>query len=176
MEFLTALFLLLVFGAIFGGKKGKRSRRKKRPSSRTTSSKSTAPTKRTPARRPKNLPPSETELLLQQAIETGEVLTVAYEGGTQPGTTRQIHPLKLHNDKVRAYCYSSKAEKDFFIAKIKPQPAGTQTSYEDLAADGSLDSIEVFKSAYLYRFKARGWTVDHTDECIKLFDHFKNKK
>lgn len=176
MEFLTALILLLVFGAIFGGKKGKRTRRTKGSSTRAKSPKPTARPKRALAKRAKGSPPSETELLLKQAIQTGEVLTVAYEGGTQPGTTRQIHPLKLHNDKVRAYCYSSKAEKDFFIAKIKPQPPGTETSYEDLAGDGSLDSVEAFKSAYLYRFKARGWTIDHTDDYVKLFDHFKNKK
>src|SRR5690554_7519764 len=50
MEFLTALILLLVFGAIFGGKKGKRRPRKKASSTRA---KTRTPATRMAAREPK---------------------------------------------------------------------------------------------------------------------------
>lgn len=183
MEFLTALFLLFVFGAIFGAKKGKR--RSRRKTSNRQSSPTKRPTPAAPTSKPKSnprpasikkSPPSETERRLLEAVKSGELLTVAYDGGTQPGATRQIHPLKMFHNKVRAYCYSSNAEKDFFISKIKVQPAGTAVSYEDLAADGALDSVETFKAKYLPLFQARGWTIDHANESVKLFDHFKNKK
>jgi hypothetical protein len=48
---------------------------------------------------------------LQNAIETGELLTVIYHGGHAPGTKRKILPRRLHEDLVYA--------KDFGETQIK---------------------------------------------------------
>jgi len=175
MEFLTGLFIIFILAAIFGPKKGKRKRRSASAARRRSAGR--------PARRvetkssgTRNRRPSETERLLREAMKTGEVLTVSYAGGTQPGATRRIHPLRFHHDKVRAYCYSSNAEKDFFVDKMSVQPDGAEASYEDLGANGSLNSVEAFKAEYMPAFQSRGWTIEHGDNYIKLFDHFKNMK
>lgn len=58
------------------------------------------------------------ESVLQEAITTGEVLRIRYEGGSQPGAERDISPISLKEGKVRARCYSSNAVKLFVIDKI----------------------------------------------------------
>jgi predicted DNA-binding transcriptional regulator YafY len=59
------------------------------------------------------------EASLKEAIETGEVLKVRYHGGSQPGALREIAPISVNGDKVRARCYSSDAVKTFVIGKVE---------------------------------------------------------
>ncbi|MCP1319566.1 hypothetical protein [Vreelandella lionensis] len=59
------------------------------------------------------------EASLKDAIETGEVLKVRYHGGSQSGALREIAPISVNGDKVRARCYSSDAVKTFVIRKVE---------------------------------------------------------
>ncbi len=59
------------------------------------------------------------EASLKEALETGEVLKVRYHGGSQPGALREIAPISVNGDKVRARCYSSDAVKTFVISKVE---------------------------------------------------------
>ena len=56
---------------------------------------------------------------LQRAIGTGELIGIVYHGGSQPGAFREIAPLQIDADKVRARCYSSNAVKVFSLSKIE---------------------------------------------------------
>lgn len=56
---------------------------------------------------------------LNNAIGTGEVITIIYHGGSKPGSTREIIPLQINGNKVRARCYTSNAVKTFNIDKIQ---------------------------------------------------------
>lgn len=62
---------------------------------------------------------TETEKTLRDAIESGEILTIRYHGGSQPGASREIAPIQITKDKVRARCYASNAVKLFAIGKIE---------------------------------------------------------
>ena len=53
------------------------------------------------------------------AMETGELVTIKYHGGSSPGTVREIMPVKIENDRVRARCYTSDAVKSFMFNKIE---------------------------------------------------------
>lgn len=72
-----------------------------------------------------------TEKIIHEAISTGEVLTIRYHGGSSPGATRQIAPIRImSNGTVQARCFTSDAVKPFFIRKIEilsPQPAKSMT-------------------------------------------------
>ena len=59
------------------------------------------------------------EKILSEAISTGEIITIVYHGGSQPGTKRQISPISISNSKVRARCLSSNETKLFFLSKIQ---------------------------------------------------------
>ena len=57
--------------------------------------------------------------VLAESIETGELLTIKYHGGSSAGAAREIMPIQIQGDKVRARCYTSGAVKTFSIAKIE---------------------------------------------------------
>lgn len=58
------------------------------------------------------------EKRLQEAIDDGEELKVIYQGGSQPGSLREIAPISLKNGKVSARCFTSNAVKSFLLEKI----------------------------------------------------------
>lgn len=47
------------------------------------------------------------EHVLVDAIENKQSLTVVYLGGSQPGTLRNISPISINGDKLRARCHST---------------------------------------------------------------------
>ncbi|MDA6709672.1 hypothetical protein OSL02_25410, partial [Escherichia coli] len=57
--------------------------------------------------------------ILLDAIENKKSLTVIYLGGSQPGTLRDISPISISEDKLRARCHSTNAVKFFNIGKIQ---------------------------------------------------------
>lgn len=62
---------------------------------------------------------SEVLARLESAIGTGELVSIVYHGGSQPGAFREITPLQIEDGKVRARCYTSNAVKTFALDKIE---------------------------------------------------------
>jgi len=54
---------------------------------------------------------------LKNAIGTGELINIVYQGGSQPGKARMILPLKIKGDKVLAKCLSTNKIKLYFLDK-----------------------------------------------------------
>jgi hypothetical protein len=57
--------------------------------------------------------------IISDAISTGEIITIVYDGGSQPGTKRQISPIHISNSMVRARCLNSNEIKLFSLSKIR---------------------------------------------------------
>jgi uncharacterized protein (TIGR02145 family) len=59
--------------------------------------------------------------ILQEVIDTGEVVKIRYNSGSQPGTVREIKPkFFIHEEEIlRAYCVASQVEKSFLLSKIE---------------------------------------------------------
>jgi len=121
-----------------------------------------------------------TKKRLQEAIEAGEVLKVIYQGGSQPGTLREIAPINIKGGKVSARCFSSNSFKLFAIDKIviiegeiqtraaKWQPAVKQTPHYE-----SIIALLEEKRAIL---AGLGWHIDNNLNCLSLHRRFKNGK
>ncbi|SFM71893.1 WYL domain-containing protein [Marinobacter pelagius] len=114
--------------------------------------------------------------VLQEAAQNGEVLTIAYHGGSQPGAKRQIAPIKVKDDKLRARCFSSESVKVFRIDKIEILEGDAAESYTAPTPSPKFKDIEDLVAHHLENFKKKGWTVDVSEESLLLFDHFKNGK
>lgn len=56
---------------------------------------------------------------LQLAIKQGNSIKIKYNGGSQPGTVREILPTTLSGGKLRATCFNSNSVKTFEIHKIE---------------------------------------------------------
>jgi hypothetical protein len=52
-------------------------------------------------------PVRETDAILREAIETGEILSIASHDGSVTGARRQIAPPRVEHDAVVARCYRS---------------------------------------------------------------------
>ena len=60
--------------------------------------------------------------ILEEAIGTGELITIIYHGGSEPGSRRMISPIKVDDKIVRARCLTSNKVKGFSIDKIELSP------------------------------------------------------
>lgn len=79
------------------------------------------------------MPESAVRERLQQAIGTGELIGIVYHGGSRPGAFREIAPLQIDADKVRARCYTSNAVKVFSLGKIELRgPVPTQDDIQQV--------------------------------------------
>ena len=123
---------------------------------------------------------------LASAIGTGEVLRIAYHGGSQPGAVRDIAPIGFEGHKIRARCYTSGAVKAFVIDKIEVR--GVVPTPEDVANKWQhgrvvlpqFNTLADVMAAHGARLEALGWIVandtDDFGESINLRQTFKNGK
>lgn len=117
---------------------------------------------------------------LKEAISSGEVIKVIYEGGSQPGAVREIAPISIGNGKVRARCYTSNAVKSFVIDKIKL----VENNKNDESADWSPDFKQTPRYESLRDFMEKesdtlsdlGWHLEYSENSFSLHRRFKNGK
>lgn len=117
-----------------------------------------------------------TEDALMSAINTGEILTIIYHGGSKPGASRQIQPRSIYDDEVRALDVGSGRNKQFLIRQIQiadehtPQPEYVPDIYHRGA------TVEELIHHHCLEAEKIGWVVKSTEDSIELFSHFKNGK
>jgi hypothetical protein len=115
--------------------------------------------------------------LLEEAIGSGELITIIYQGGSRPSSSRMISPIKVDGDKVRARCFTTNAIKDYSIHKITivNNPDGV-TNYAETQPNPEPISLIAAITPYLDELKTLGWHIELTDTSIELYDFFKNGK
>jgi len=111
---------------------------------------------------------------IETAIGTGEVLTIVYDGGSHPGTAREIVPLNVvNNNFLWALCIKTNEKKQFKLNKITLCNAERKIDYIDQPLYTSLTDVI---SKNIAALQARGWHVEYTDDHIYLSLFFKNGK
>jgi len=114
--------------------------------------------------------------LIQDAIAKKLSIKIRYGGGSHPGTVREISPIEIKGEKVRARCHSSHAVKMFFIHKIKvPDHPHIFHEWSDKPRYTSIsDLLEQIKKDLEYL----GWHVNYEKgedtESISLNRKFKD--
>ena len=121
---------------------------------------------------------SEIEIL-NLALQNNSPLRVEYHGGSQPGTVREIIPVKLGSDEVRAFDTASNRAKIFKLAKLEivrgdtPITYGTATQQFDDSAGQAIG--DVF-SPLVMELERMGWSVKTETDSVALYRKFKNGK
>ena len=59
---------------------------------------------------------------LIEASKTGEIITIVYHGGSQPGTKRDISPIRVSKTEVRARCLVTEELRTFKLSKLEIVP------------------------------------------------------
>jgi hypothetical protein len=108
--------------------------------------------------------------IFQNAIGTGEIFTIKYHGGSQPGRIRQITPQKITGNKLYAYCVTSKSAKSFLLDKIEMLSDSEKISYEEIP-----ETLEELYSAHVDEWRKLGYNVSYQrfsfdSEFIGIFD------
>ncbi len=122
-----------------------------------------------------------TEERLRKAVKDSEVLKIVYNGGSQPGTMREIAPISIKNGKIWAHCFMSNAVKLFIIEKITVLQKETDTiefkwNPPDVKLVTHYESIRDILEKKKDTLTDFGWHVESNDICISLHRRFKNGK
>jgi hypothetical protein len=114
---------------------------------------------------------------LKDAMATGEVLTIVYQGGSQPGSKRLIVPIQLSATDCRAREANTGMVKQFKVDKIVLVADGLDAEavsavWKDpnpppRAPDPS--SVTEAIHPHVAELEALGWRVELSDECAALF-------
>jgi hypothetical protein len=115
--------------------------------------------------------------LLKQATTTGEILRVIYDGGSDPGSVREISPIKISGDKVKAQCLNSGTVKTFLISKLRiPEDSPLERVWSPPPPPPDHSSLDEFFEHYETTFQKLGWVVKREQDCVSLHRSFKNGK
>ena len=115
---------------------------------------------------------------LTAAANSGEIVRIVYHGGSQSGASREIRPVAVMGDVLRAYDVVSGIEKHFRLSKI--ELAGdahvTAPTYDALASSPGEDQRTIldFFAPRVAGLEALGWHVVLLRDALYLHRRFKN--
>jgi hypothetical protein len=114
---------------------------------------------------------------LAAAASAGEIIRVVYHRGSQPGTVREIAPMAIIDDEVRARDIAAGIDKSFKLAYL--DLAGPQTSgpaYDPTPAAEDTRTLGAALEPHLAELRALGWRVESADISTSVHRYFKNGK
>lgn len=110
-------------------------------------------------------------LKINSAIADGEAITIIYDRGSKPGTSRQIAPLSIKGDTLRALCLRSGETKSFLVRAIRFHQSGDDIQQYDRCP--GLSPIELL-SLKKDSFEKLGWHVEVDLKAFCLHGYRKN--
>lgn len=119
------------------------------------------------------------EELVDSALETGEIITIIYNGGSKKGAMRDIGPISSKNGKVRARCYELNTVKTFMLDKmelVNEASVGETKRWAEaeVTDQQKYSSIEQIFTEHHDEFRNIGWYVFFENNCFSL--HRKQKR
>lgn len=117
--------------------------------------------------------------LIQQAIDTSDEIRIIYHGGSQPGSVRNIIPIALTDDKLRARCMASGKTKTFVINRIELPDDSLSSSVPRWQAGQKFHSFNTIANLFdtmRDTLEGMGWFIEHDEAHIALHRYFKNGK
>lgn len=116
---------------------------------------------------------------LNETIGTGESLSVIYHGGSQPGSIRQLVPIKITSREVRAREVTGNAVKTFLVAKMELATSfssAKQYNPDIQSLRKEPASIHEAFQDQVSKLTELGWHVELVKDAISLHRYFKNGK
>jgi predicted DNA-binding transcriptional regulator YafY len=117
------------------------------------------------------------EQILISAIETGEIINIKYHGGSQPGSIRQISPISVKAENVRARCLSTNRVKVFKLSRIEIERSSTLTNtYVPGKKTPEPTSLKEAFESHRELLSNLGWLLSVEDEGAGVYRTFQNGK
>lgn len=117
---------------------------------------------------------------LQEAIINGEVLTVIYQGGSQPGKPRQLAPIQLlPGNRLRARCIATNTAKIFMVSKIQLLESGaaipaTYSTTQPAELTSINEAMVGPLAEVLEALRQNGWCVESAEDRVSVHRVRKN--
>lgn len=116
------------------------------------------------------------EQVLSEAIDTGEVVKVKYNGGSQPGLIRELSPITINGDDVRARCLATNRVKTFKLSKMEISSADTASSYEPGKTLPEPSNLNEALEPHKESIEEQGWILVIEENEAGVYRTFKNGK
>jgi hypothetical protein len=117
---------------------------------------------------------------LDAAAESGEILRIIYRGGSQPGSARDVCPIAISGELLRARDIAAGADKQFHLSQIElVDEHGTAPAYDPhfVHPPATADpSIGDHFAPMVAELQALGWHVALTRDAVTLHRYLKNGK
>jgi hypothetical protein len=114
---------------------------------------------------------------LRMSVGSGEVLKIIYNGGSQPGTSREVLALKIEDGMLFAKCIVSNKQKSFSINKIQiPSDADETPVFHKNVSSLKFQNINQFLDENIKEIEGMGWIIKSNEEEITLYRKLKNGK
>jgi hypothetical protein len=117
---------------------------------------------------------------LADAAATGEIVSVVYHGGSQPGHQRRIAPLAVSTTKVRAVDVETGAEKSYTLEKLelaeKDSAAPKYVPHAPASPLPEPTSLGEGLAQHLDALSAMGWQIDTGETEVSLHLLYRNGK
>lgn len=113
------------------------------------------------------------------AANAGEIVSIVYHRGSQPGTVREIVPIAITDEEVRAHDLAAESEKTFKLAYTELAGPQTMARAYDPAAPRFVEdtqTVQAALAAHVPALQAMGWHVELTENRTSLHRFFKNGK
>lgn len=117
--------------------------------------------------------------ILRAATRSGEVVSVRYDGGSQPGTVRGICPRDVSDETIRALDVATGAIKEFRLDKLRLADSYADQRQYDPNRPSVIDSVRDIGLAIADRkreLEALGWHLQADSASVALLREFKNGK
>lgn len=114
---------------------------------------------------------------LMAAATAGEIISIVYRRGSQPGTVREIVALAITDDEIRARDLAAGIEKTFKLAHV--ELAGTRTTapvYDPATAIEDTRTLQAALAPHVADLQMLGWHIETAETCVSLHRSFKNGK
>jgi hypothetical protein len=114
---------------------------------------------------------------LIDAAAAGEIIRVVYHRGSQPGTVREIAPLDVRDDEVRARDIAAGIDKTFRLAHLQlADPDTSAPVYDPTLPIEDSRTLGAALQPYITELHGLGWHVESADTSISVHRFFKNGK
>ncbi|WP_137921530.1 hypothetical protein [Hydrogenophaga sp. 2FB] len=119
--------------------------------------------------------------LLQRAAESGELVTIVYNGGSKPGHPRPVLPLSIQGGVLSAREPKTRVAKSFKLQKIASVTIGeTLTASNASAIPITTPAVPVLGTLMDYAalfgpdFRAAGWNIIEGENMLAVGTYLKN--
>jgi hypothetical protein len=120
---------------------------------------------------------------IKSAVGTGEIITLAYSGGSHPGDSREVIPVSYTETDLYAMEPDNKIRKQFKIAKILSITTSDGQKIENIVSARLikdiipiLPTIAEYVKLFAHEFEEAGWFIHNEEDSFGVGRFYKNGK